>query len=495
MTNSFASGSVPLDYGGPVDRPFEAFPESALDATIVDRFEKIAGRFPDRLAIQDLSNSLTYRELAALVAKIGAAVAAATVGCTGPIGILLEQDARYPAAMLGVLAAGGAYAALDPSQPAARNRAIIELAGVSAIISAGALAEQTGAMLSSLVPIIDIDTLVGLPMPRSAIRPVATDLAYILFTSGSAGIPKGVPHSHSDILHYMLQYTNALHLSSEDRLTLFHPLSVSAGTRDVYAALLTGASLHILPPIDLKQSGLVQEIQARGITIYHSVPTLLRRLTERQGTHERLESVRIACLSSDRVEWSDIEACRRTFCRDVLVYMSLASTETHVRCHWFVDDALRQTTLRPPVGRPLPNRELSIVDEGGNSVAVGEEGEILIKSRYIARGYWNSPELTMATFGRDRSDASLVVFRTGDLGRQRADGLIEFIGRKDDLIKLHGNRIEPAEIESALVALQGVSDAAVVVRYSENGTPTSLVAYVVLKPENGDLLRANFSRC
>jgi amino acid adenylation domain-containing protein len=472
------SESPSLDYGGPIDRPFEAFPESALDASIVDRFETIVQRFPNRLAIRGPSSSLTYRELEALVARIGAATASVMGNRTGPIGIFLDRDARYPAAMLGVLSAGGAYAALDANHPVERNRVIAEQAGIRAIVSAGAAAEQAATLLPSPVPIIDIDTLVDLPIPRSAIRPAATDLGYIYFTSGSEGIPKGVPHSHRNMLHMILQYTNALHLGPEDQLTLVYPPSNAAASRDIFAALLNGASLHFLSPADLQPDGLVREIQTRGITIYHSTPSLLRRLAEVLGANERLESVRIASLGGDRVEWRDIDLCRRVFSLDVHMYMALTSTESHLRCHWFIDNALRHTTPRPPVGRPLPDRTLSIVDDVGKPVADGEFGEVLIQSRYIAGGYWNAPDLTTAAFSRDRSDESLVTFRTGDLARRRADGLIEFIGRKDHQIKLHGYRIDIGEIEDARV-----QDAVVVVRRNDAGLPRSLVGYV--EPSTG----------
>jgi amino acid adenylation domain-containing protein len=468
----------PIDYGGPVDRPFEAFPECALQGSIVDRFEAIAERFPDRLAIQDQTSSLTYRELGAIVARISAATASAIDGRPGPIGIFLGRDARYPAAMLGVLSAGGAYAALDASHPAERNRMIVEQAGIGAIVSAGAVAEQAASLAVSPVPIVDIDALVDLPRPRSAIRPAATDLGYIYFTSGSEGIPKGVPHSHRNMLHMILQYTNALHLSPEDRLTLVFPPSTAGGARDIFAALLNGASLHFLSPSALQPDGVVREIQTRGITIYHSAPSLLRRLAEVLGTNERLGSVRISSLGGDRIEWRDVDTSRRVFSRDVQMYMALSSTESHIRCHWFIDDALRQTAYRPPVGRPLPDRELLIVDDTGKPVADGEFGEIFIKSRYIASGYWNAPELTAAAFAFDPSDKSLVTFKTGDLGRRRPDGLIEFAGRKDHQVKLHGYRIDIGEIEEALRGCAGVQDAVVVTRRNDAGLPRSLAGYV-----------------
>ena len=404
--------------------------------------------------------------------------ASVTSSRAGPIGIFLGRDARYPAAMLGVLSAGGAYAALDADDPVERNRAIARQAGISAIVSAGGAAAQSATLLSSPIPIIDIDALVDPPTPRSAIRPAATDLGYIYFTSGSEGIPKGVPHSHRNMLQMILQYTNALHLSPEDRLTLVYPPSNAAASRDIFAALLNGASLHFLSPADLQPEGLVREIQARRITIYHSTPGLLRRLADALGANGRLDSVRIASLGGDRVEWRDTDICRRVFSRDVHLYMALTSTESHLRCHWFIDSTLRHTTPHPPVGRPLPNRTLSIVDDAGKPVADGEVGEILIKSRFIAGGYWNAPDLTAAAFTRDRSDASMVTFKTGDLGRLRPDGLIEFIGRKDHQIKLHGYRIDIGEVEGALRGCAGVEDAVVVVRRNGAGLPRSLAGYV-----------------
>jgi amino acid adenylation domain-containing protein len=474
---------LPADFGGPVDRPFEAFPESDVQASIVDRFEAIAKRFPDRLAIQDQANSFTYRELGALVARIGAATASLPGSSSGPIGILLGRDARYPAAMLGVLSGRGVYAALDTDHPVERNRAIAELAGIRAIVSAGAAAAQAATLLSSPVPIIDIDTLAHAPIPQSAIRPAATDLGYIYFTSGSEGIPKGVPHSHRNMLQMILQYTNALHLGPEDRLTLVYPPCTAAASRDIFAALLNGASLHFLSPADLQPEGLVREIQGRGITIYHSTPGLLRRLADALGENERMQSVRIASLGGDSVEWRDIDMCRRVFSRDVHLYMALTSTESHLRCHWFIDSTLRHTTPRPPVGRPLPNRTLTIVDDVGRPVADGEVGEILIKSRFIAGGYWNAPDLTAAAFTRDPSDASIVTFKTGDLGRQRPDGLIEFMGRKDHQITLHGYRIDIGEVEAALRGCAGVEDAVVVVRRNGAGLPRSLAGYI--EPRSG----------
>lgn len=197
---------------------------------------------------------------------------------------------------------------------------------------------------------------------QSDTRGAAARFACVHVTSGSTGQPKGVPLNHRHFLYNILQYTNACHISPEDRLSLLSSPSTIIGVLDIYGALLNGASVHILPPVDLQSHGLVKEIKARRITIYHSVPTLLRRLVESVDEGTRFESVRLAYLGADRVEWSDVAACRRAFASDVFVYTSIGSTECSTYCRWFVDDALRQAISRPPVGWPDPNRTLMIVD-------------------------------------------------------------------------------------------------------------------------------------
>jgi len=419
--------------------------------------------------------------------QIGAAVASAVADRLGPIAILLNSDARYIAAMLGVLAAARGYVPLDANHPYERSRLIAMQAGACAVVSAGTISEQLRALFPPNVPIIDVDLLDASVARPFDIRPATTDIASILFTSGSTGKPKGVPLSHRNLLHDVGQYTNAFHITSKDRISMLYSPSVVAGARDIYAALLNGASLHIIPPSNLQATDLIKEIYTRRITIYDSAPALFRRVAERLGGTERLESVRVACLMGERIEWHDVDACRRAFSPGVSVYMGLGSTEC-ICARWFVDDSLRQTAPRPPVGRPFPNRTVLIIDEKGEPVANGEVGEIWIKSRYIPECYWRAPELTGAAFVTDKSDPSSRIFKTGDLARQRADGLLEFKGRKDRQIKLHGHRIEPGEIESVLRSLPEVRDAAIHIRRDNAGAPTSLIAYVVLWPTIRDLL-------
>src|SRR6266508_2756269 len=175
---SGVSEILPLDHGGPVDRPFEPFPSSALNGSIVDRFEDIARRFATRLAVSDSVRSFTYAELAALVERIAHATAAAVADRDGPVAILLASDAFFPAALLGVLAAGRGYVPLDPNAPVARNQSIVMQSGAAAIVSAGDLANGFRAALPNGLPVVDIHAL-GDAAGASRLRPAPHDLAYI----------------------------------------------------------------------------------------------------------------------------------------------------------------------------------------------------------------------------------------------------------------------------------------------------------------------------
>ena len=480
---------LPVDYGGPVDRPFESFPYAALEGSVIDRFDAVVRRFPTRLAVQDSARKLTYTELSAMANDIAAAVTRVTSGRAGPVAIVLRCEARFPAAMLGVLAAGRGYVPLDADQPIARNQLIAAEAGAAAVLSAGGLADHVRTLFPPSVPVIDLDRSERAPGgdPRPAIAP--DDLAYVIYTSGSTGTPKGIYQNHRGLLHDVLQFTNALHLDPEDRLSLAYSPSVIGAIRDVYGALLNGASTHVLPPRQLGPAGLVREIRARGITILHAVPVLFRRVVEALGPGETLDGVRVVYLASDRITWGDAVGFRRAVRPGVSLYVTWGQTEcTTVHSHWFVDEAARAHGEGFPAGRPVPDRTVTIVDLAGQPVADGEVGEVVVTSRYIALGYWRAPERTRLAFPTDPADPAARVFRTGDLGRRRSDGLVEFVGRRDLQIKLRGHRIEPAEVEHAIAKRPEVADAAVLVRRSATGIPRSLVAYVVLSPGGRGML-------
>jgi amino acid adenylation domain-containing protein len=471
-----------LACGGPVGRPFVPFPRAALATSIVDRFEATVRLHRGRLAVGDASGELSYSELSTLVDRIAIAVERAVGEGRGPVAILLANDIRFPAAILGVLAAGRGFIPLDVKSPTARNDLIIRQSGAAAVLTAGDLAAGAALRLPSGLPIVDVEANCG--GAPAAVAPTADDLACIVYTSGSTGTPKGVQHSHRNLLHVVMHRTNALHVSHEDRFGLLYPPTSIAGLRDIFTSLLNGASLHILPPTEFGPVGLVREIEMRGITVFRTAPSLLRRLAQTLGPHQRLDSVRVFGLGGERVDWSDFEVFKRVSSPNAFMHTGIGPTECGGQfSDWFVDRRLRNVSVRLPVGRDLPDVQVAVLDEAGQPVADGEVGEFVVAGRYISQGYWRDPELTASAFTIDAADPEVRIFKTGDWGRRREDGLIEFIGRRDQQIKLHGHRIETGEIESALRACADVEDAAVVVRRDENNIARALSAYVEPEPD------------
>lgn len=477
------SHGLPLDHGGPVDRPFEPFPYEALEGSILDRFLAIADRYADRLAVQDAKVSRTYAEVADQAWRIASALNGVLSGRDGPVAILVPNDARLPSTMLGVLATGRPFVPLDADHPMERNRLIASQAGAAAVLSIAGAAQELRARLGPATPVVDLDAALAGPGERPSIRIAPDELAYILYTSGSTGVPKGVCFNHRSCLYDTLVAVNNVHLTCEDRLSLFYA-SVIGAVRRTFSALLSGASLHVMPPAGRGAAELAAEFRARGVTYMHEVPTLFRRIAGAVPPGERLESLRVVRLSGDRSEWGDYDLFKRTCPQDAHFGVNLGCTEAPCTyAHWFVDEAARETGGRLPVGREMDNVTVTVVDEEGHPAPDGEVGEFRIASRYISLGYWKAPELTAAAFGVDPEDPDVRSYMTRDLGFRRPDGLLEFVGRKDHMVKLRGHRVEPAELESALRALSGVVDAAAVIRRNAEGASAAMVAYVELEPD------------
>jgi amino acid adenylation domain-containing protein len=462
--------------------PFETFPQAAIDGSILDRFALVAAHCADRPAIGDDAGVLSYAELTRLAGAIAASIAAATAGRPGQVAIALRNEARYAAAMLGALYAGRAFVPLDAAHPAERNRLILEHAEAVVAISAGETAARLRATLPAAVTLVDLDSLPVSPAIRAMPESGPDDLVVIAYTSGSTGRPKGVQRHQRAVLHYVFQTSKAMQFAPADRLVLFNSPSTTEGLITTFCGLLNGASLYCLPPAGLAPAALAAKLREIGVTVIWAVPRLFRFLVEALPPGERFDTLRLVSLAGDRVDWSDIGWVRRGCADGVQIRVGFGSTEAGVHAQWFVDDRLRGTSVRLPVGRAPPDQQLAIVDDSGRPVAAGDIGEAVVTSRSIALGYWRDEQATARAFAPHPDDPSLRSYATGDLVLRRPDGLVEYVGRKDQGIKLAGHRIEPGEVESALVACAGVRDAAIVVRRHDNGAPRSLVAYCELEP-------------
>jgi amino acid adenylation domain-containing protein len=465
----------PLDYNGPVDVPFREVPRAWLDRSIFDVFSETAARFADKTAISDGDTRFTFAEVRERALALAARIVR-IVEPGAPVGVALPVGAKCPIAELALTATGCPFVPLDPAAPEVRTAHIVRHSGMRAIIVDH---EARGTMLriAGELPLVDFDEMARGAAP--ALKSSADDAAYIIYTSGSEGVPKGVYHSHRTHLHYVLQQTNSEHISHEDQLLmLVGPLTIIA-QKQIFTALLTGATLHVL---DLHKKGheVADTIKRQRITLLEMMPSVFRRFVGAVQDRAVFDTVRAVLFGADRILSSDIELFRERFPARAVVNAGMGSTETKRFCQWHVPRDWPVEGPFAPVGYVTPDHEVTLRDDDDAPVPTGEVGEIVIKSRYIALGYWKNEEATRAKFSPAPDDPAARIFRTGDLGRFRPDGLMELIGRKDRQIKVRAQRVEPAEIEMVIRNHPAVRDAAVIAR--RTGDSHAVIAYIVADP-------------
>ncbi len=452
---------------------FVEFEADAIEQSIPSRFQQQVARNPDRIAVRTRGDELTYGELDAWADRIACAFLEQLGERQEPVGILLAQGASAVAAILGVLKAGKFYVPLDPSFPAARLSDTFEWVGAKVVATDSKKASLARSITGESGDVLAVDSLRGTEggRPRRGLA-APDDIAYVFFTSGSTGAPKGVFDSHRNVLHNVRRYTNALAICPDDRLTLLQSCAFSGSVSSLFGALLNGATIF---PFDFAAEGPIELgrlIQRERLTMYHSVPSIFRSVPT--GTI-RFPDVRVVRLEGDRAAGLDAELYRRHFGPECVLANGLGTTETGLCRQYLIDRSTKLEDGILPVGYAVTDMDVEVVDENGEPVGVGEQGEIAVRSRYLALGYWRRPDLADAAF-RTTSDSR--TYRTGDLGRMRADGCLEYLGRKDFQPKIRGHRVVVSDVESLLIAAPGVKDAAVTSREKNNGE-AELVAYVV----------------
>ena len=462
---------------------FIRFEKEETEQSIPQRFEQQVSRYPDRLAVKTRNHQLTYAALNKVANRVARALLAQRGEGAESIALLLEHDASMIAAILGVLKAGKVYVPLDPSFPYARNAYILEDSQAGLIMTNNenrSLAESFSEKRHSLIDIDEIDATLSDENVDLSIS--ADNLANIIYTSGSTGQPKGVVQNHRNALQVAMRYTNGLRISAEDRLTLLQSYSVAGSVSNMLGALLNGASLF---PFNVKEEGLIglaDLLIEEEITVYHSVPTVFRQFANTLTGREEFPGLRLVRLGGEPVYAEDVQLYKRYFPSDSIFVNSYGASEAASVLRYCVDKDTEISDAMVPVGYPLGDVEILLLDDDGAGVGSGHVGEIAIKSRHTSPGYWRRPDLTRAAFVTDPQDEGERIYRTGDLGYMQPDGCLVVTGRNDFRVKIRGFRIEVAEIELALRGLTEIKEAAVVAHEDQRGEK-QLVAYVVPEPE------------
>jgi amino acid adenylation domain-containing protein len=470
---------------------FTEFSKADVSLSIPARFEKQVEKYPHRVAINVVDRSVSYRELKQQADKIAMII----LGLVGPgedrIALLFDHGIEMIAGMLAVLKAGKVYVPLDPAHPTTRIDYILKDAQARIILTDQANIAMAEKLADESVKILNLDDPAltnTCDKDNGKLPQVSPDaLAYILYTSGSTGQPKGVIQNHRNVLHFIRAYTDNLHIRAEDSLSLLSSYSFDAAIMDIYGALLNGA---MLCPINIEQgiSKVVEQLTAARITIYHSTPTIFRCVFGGLSDDRILDDLRLVVLGGEEVLVTDVDLYRKHCLTDCLMVNGLGPTESTVTLQYFIDRKSSFTGYTVPVGYPVEETEITLLDKNGRETLIF--GEIAIRSPYIALGYWRKPETTGGVFLPDPDGGNRRIYCTGDLARRLPDNGLAFMGRKDAQIKIHGIRIEPGEIESVLMEQPAIRESAVIAKKGQQ-QEEYLVAFVVLNESlSSDQLRA-----
>jgi amino acid adenylation domain-containing protein len=445
--------------------------------TLVSRLEKQFALHAQRAALKQGSQTWSYGELDAISARCAVGLQGRYHNGTAPVAVLMQHDLPLIITIIGVLRSGGFYVALNSSHPPKRLRQIIEELRPCALVTDAAHFEMARALGLLEKDILSFDEISASTGSSSSPPTCHENLFAVFYTSGSTGAAKPVFYTHGSVLHEANNYARSLRITPHDRVTLLSPCSAGASISSLFAALLNGACLFPFNPGLQGVHKLRRWIETEAITVYHSVPSLFRRLAQDLPGSHIIPSIRAIKLGGEPVFASDLELFREHFRHDAILVNGLGVTEANGNvAHFLASHDTQLSTSTVPVGRPLPGFEVKVLDENRREVPAQGIGEIAVRGQHI------SPySLTNNHFvSIPKSDNGWVC--TGDLGRWDNDGNLLHLGRKDNQLKLRGLWLSPAEIEAALVRVPGVREAVIIAIDRAEGMK-SLTAFLSWKTD------------
>lgn len=454
----------------------------AKDKLIHQMFEAQAQHTPTAIALEFGDEHLTYAELDARSNQLAHHLRSLGVGAESLVGLCLERSPEMVVCLLGVLKAGAGYLPLDPAYPDDRLRLILDDAGAKVLLTERRLAERISVEDVTVICVDEEWERISLERDDNLSTEVsAENLAYVIYTSGSTGKPKGVMITHDGIRNRLLWMQEAYGLTAADRVLQKTPYGFDVSVWEFFWPLMVGARLVLARPGGHQDSVYLAElIEQRAITALHFVPSMLQAFLQTTEVGQ-CRSLRKVICSGEALSY---ELQEKFFTQMPAELHNLyGPTEASVDVSYWA--CRRGGEKRPvPIGRPIANTELYILDRWGQPAPVGVAGELYIGGDGLARGYLKRPELTATNFVPHpfSAAAGARLYRTRDLTRFRVDGQIEYLGRLDNQVKIRGFRIELGEIETQLRQHALVAECVVVVREGDSGDQR-LIAYIVGGPD------------
>lgn len=474
------------DYRGPTNLPLTPFPDPADSPPIIDILTGAARASRGQTAFEDDSAQLSFDEFRDAVHRLARAIAGRPG--TGPVGILLPAGVAYPVAVFACLAAGRLSLLLDSNYPPERNRQIADAASASLII-AGHAGRWNDIELIPIGPAFDT----SLPADAGADAGPGMDApAFILTTSGSAGRPKLIAHSQRTMLHWVRTLVRAMHVGTADRVLSVSSPSSLGGFTSLLTFPLVGAASQMFEIKSEGLGGLIETLRARPVTILRAAPSLLRALAQHPGQAQRaFEKLRLLQTYGEPLLKADVAALGPLLPTGCRIRTTYGSTEAS-GLSWYAGEPDDYDPVRVATGVLMPDTRAIILGEDGRPRGPGEEGELVISSRYNGLGEYSGGVVIPGSLPPNPDDGAERSFRTGDSAVCAEDGVFVVLGRKDRMVKINGQRLEPAEVEAALRAFPEVARAEVAV--DDEGDRTRLIAFVVPGGGAGEDLAAGLLR-
>ena len=447
--------------------------------TLVDLFERQVDATPDQVALRFEGEQLSYRQMDELSNQLAHRLLRAGIGRDVIAGVFMERSVEMLVSIYAIHKAGGAYLPIDPDYPSERINFMLDDAQAPVVLTSEAMRPRLSERSCEILCVdSERSSLQSEPSSRPEVGVLPDDLAYVIYTSGSTGRPKGAMNSHRGICNRLLWMQEAYGLNSEDRVLQKTPYGFDVSVWELFWPLQTGATLVIAAPqVHRDATELVNIMQREGITTVHFVPSMLQLFLEEKNVELCVSVARIIC-SGEALPYELQERC---FARlgDVELHNLYGPTEAAVDVtYWQCQRGSPDRVV--PIGKPVANTALYVLDSFGEPTPFGVAGELHIGGTQVARGYLNRPELTAERFIHDPfcGESGRRMYRTGDLVRHAPDGNLVFLGRIDHQVKIRGMRVELGEIEAALDSEPAVRECVVILREDRPGDQR-LVGYVV----------------
>jgi nonribosomal peptide synthetase DhbF len=457
---------------------------------LVHRFiERQARECPDRPALRFKGVELSYERLNRQANKLARHLRESGVGPDTIVALCMERSIEMVLGILATLKAGGAYVPVDPGQPSERFALVLRDTAARCVLTTSETRSFAPESIAKVIVVDHKQLFVGVDdadIDRTEVPLTPDNLAYVIYTSGSTGIPKGVMIEHRALSNRMNWMQQAYRLGPDDRVLQKTPFTFDVSVWEFLWPLMVGATLVVATPREhLDAESLVRTIIENGVTTLHFVPSMLAIFLQESTSGTCTSLTRIIC-SGEALPADLADACMKRL-PNAQLYNLYGPTEAAIDVtHWTCTP--NKQLARVPIGRPIDNMQVYILDAERQPVAIGALGEIYLAGVGLARGYLNRPALTAEAFVANpfSDDPTARMYKTGDLGLWRPDGAIEYHGRNDNQVKIRGVRIELGEIETQIRLLPNIRDAAVAVESSVAGDQRLIGFFVTDLQAEGD---------